>query len=221
MIEFEEVSKRYPGGHLALAGVSFSIRHGELLLLSGHSGAGKSTLLKLIAAIERPTQGRVLINGQDVGKLRADAIPYLRRKLGLILQDHPLLQDRSVFENLMLPLEIAGEPTREARKRAHAALERVGLKDRGQERPITLSGGEQQRVAIARAIINRPSLLIADEPTAYLDSACAEDIAQLFQSFNDAGVTVIVSTHNLGLFATDRLRTLRLAQGALVYEEAP
>lgn len=221
MIRFDRVGKRYPGGITALAELTFAVESGEMIVLSGHSGAGKSTLLKLIAAIERPTQGRVLINGQDVGKLRADAIPYLRRKLGLILQDHPLLQDRSVFENLMLPLEIAGEPTREARKRAHAALERVGLKDRGQERPITLSGGEQQRVAIARAIINRPSLLIADEPTAYLDSACAEDIAQLFQSFNDAGVTVIVSTHNLGLFATDRLRTLRLAQGALVYEEAP
>ncbi|MBL8447514.1 MAG: ATP-binding cassette domain-containing protein [Zoogloeaceae bacterium] len=219
MIEFQEVSKRYPGGHLALAGVSFTIRHGELLLLSGHSGAGKSTLLKLIAAIERPTEGRVMMNGQDVGKLRADAIPYLRRKLGLILQDHRLLMDRSVFENLVLPLEIAGQSAREARKRAQAALERVGLKDRGGELPITLSGGEQQRVAIARAIVNRPAVLIADEPTAHLDPDYARDIAHLFQSFNDAGVTVIVSTHDPSLFCNARGRTLRLAQGVLTDEE--
>jgi len=183
------------------------------MVVSGHSGAGKSTLLKLIPAIERPTAGRVLINGQDVGQLRRNAIPYLRRKLGLILQEHPLLQDRSVFRNITLPLEIAGHSAREAGKRAQAALERVGLKDRGRELPVALSGGEQQRVAIARAIVNRPAILIADEPTAHLDADYAGEIAGLFRSFSAAGVTVIVSTHDHRLFAAAAPRSLRLAHG--------
>jgi len=220
MIVFEEVVKHYPGGYTALAGVSFEIRHGELVVLSGHSGAGKSTLLKLIAAIERPSAGAVRINGQDVSRLRHRAIPYLRRSLGLVLQECRLLNDRSVFDNVMLPLVITGHPPRDAVRRAAAALERVGLAGREREMPLGLSGGEQQRVAIARAIVNRPSVLIADEPTAHLDAAYAGEIAALFGSFNAAGVTVLVSTHDAALFAAQRPRRLVLGKGLLVGEAA-
>ncbi|AWI75695.1 cell division ATP-binding protein FtsE [Parazoarcus communis] len=215
MIVFEDVAKRYAGGYTALAGVSFEIRHGELVVLSGHSGAGKSTLLKLIPAIERPTAGVVRINGQDVSRLPSRAIPYLRRNLGLVLQESRLLFDRSVFDNVMLPLVITGHPPGDAAKRVAAALERVGLDGRGREMPAGLSGGEQQRVAIARAIVNRPSILLADEPTAHLDSATAAGIAALFKSFNSAGVTVLVSTHDATLFAESSPRRLTLAKGLL------
>ena len=193
MIVFENVAKRYAGGYTALAGVSFEIRHGELVVLSGHSGAGKSTLFKLIPVIERPTAGRVLINGQDVSHLPKTAIPYLRRNLGLVLQESRLLFDRTVYDNVMLPLVITGHPPRDAVK----------------------------RVAIARAIVNRPSILIADEPTAPLDPAYAADIAALFRSFNDAGVTVLVSTHDATLFAASRPRRLVLAKGQLVEDSRP
>ncbi len=215
MIVFEDVAKRYEGGYTALAGVSFEIRHGELVVISGHSGAGKSTLLKLIPAIERPSAGTVKINGQDVSRLPRSAIPYLRRNLGLVLQESRLLFDRSVFDNVMLPLMITGHPPGDAAKRVAAALERVGLSGRGKERPAGLSGGEQQRVAIARAIVNRPSILIADEPTAHLDSAYADEIAALFKSFNDAGVTVLVATHDMSLFAQHCPRRLILGKGML------
>ncbi len=221
MIVFEQVAKRYAGGYTALAGVSFEIRHGELVVLSGHSGAGKSTLLKLIPVIERPTAGRVLINGQDVSHLPKAAIPYLRRNLGLVLQESRLLFDRSVFDNVMLPLVITGHPPRDAARRVAAALERVGLDGRGKEVPAGLSGGEQQRVAIARAIVNRPSILLADEPTAHLDQAYAAEIAALFRSFNAAGVTVLVSTHDAGLFAGGRPRRLVLAKGQLAEDSRP
>lgn len=221
MIEFDGVGKSYPGGHTALKGVSFTIRHGELVVLSGHSGAGKSTLLKMISAIEHPSQGRVLINGQDVSHLSSTAIPYLRRKLGLMLQESRLLTDRNVFRNVILPLEIVGLPRREAEHRTRAALERVGLGDRLKENPVALSGGEQQRVAIARAIVNRPSILIADEPTAHLDPAYAREIAGLFRSFNAAGVTVIVSTHDSTLFADSQPRLIHLAQGQVVEGTTP
>jgi cell division transport system ATP-binding protein len=215
MIVFDDVLKRYPGGYTALAGVSFEIRHGELVVLSGRSGAGKSTLLKLIAAIERPTGGVVRINGEDVSRLRPRAIPYLRRNLGLVLQESRLLLDRSVFDNVMLPLVITGHPPRDAARRVTAALERVGLAGRDREMPAGLSGGEQQRVAIARAIVNRPSILIADEPTAHLDAAYADEIACLFKSFNAAGVTVLVSTHDERLFARHDPRRLVLEKGLL------
>ncbi|MDO9598076.1 MAG: ATP-binding cassette domain-containing protein [Azoarcus sp.] len=215
MIVFEEVAKRYAGGYTALAGVSFEIRHGELVVLSGHSGAGKSTLLKLIPAIERPTAGTVRINGQDVSRLPKRAVPYLRRNLGLVLQESRLLFDRSVFDNVMLPLAITGHPPGDATKRVAAALDKVGLSGRGKEMPIGLSGGEQQRVAIARAIVNRPSILIADEPTAHLDPDSAAEIAALFKSFNRAGVTVLVSTHDASLFAESQPRRLTLAKGLL------
>lgn len=220
MIIFDEVVKKYPGDYVALAGVSFEIRHGELVVLSGHSGAGKSTLLKMIPVIERPTTGVVRINGQDVSRLRAGAIPYLRRNLGLVLQESRLLFDRSVFDNVMLPLVITGHPPGDAAKRVAAALERVGLKGRDREIPAGLSGGEQQRVAIARAIVNRPSVLIADEPTAHLDVAYAREIAGLFKSFNEAGVTVLISTHDESLFAGYKPRRLVLGSGILIGDTA-
>jgi cell division transport system ATP-binding protein len=216
VIRFESVSKRYPGGIDGLVEVSFEIRDGELVVLRGHSGAGKSTLLRLISAIERPTGGRVLVNDLDVGKLRSAAIPYLRRSLGLVTQDSRLLLDRTVFDNVMLPLVIAGLPRREAERRAATALERVGLAQHAQAMPVTLSGGEQQRAAIARAIVNRPAILIADEPTANLDADYAEEIAALFRSFNEAGVTVIVATHDDRLFASRTPRRLVLSHGRLL-----
>lgn len=215
MIRFDAVSKRYPGGVEGLSNISFEIRHGELIVLRGHSGAGKSTLLKLIPALERPTAGRVLVNDIDVGRLPAAGIPYLRRSLGLVTQDSRLLYDRSVFDNVMLPLTIAGLGRREASTRARAALERVGLAKFERVMPITLSGGEQQRVAIARAVVNRPSILLADEPTAHLDADYAEEIAALFRSFNEAGVTVIVATHDESLFAARQPRRLALSHGRL------
>ncbi|WP_341677665.1 ATP-binding cassette domain-containing protein [Niveibacterium sp. SC-1] len=215
MIRFEQVSKRYPGGVESLADISFDIRPGELIVLRGHSGAGKSTLLKLIPALERPTAGRVLVNDQDVGRLPRSAIPYLRRSLGLVTQDSRLLYDRSVLANVLMPLVIAGLPGKEAKKRANAALDRVGLSGYERAMPITLSGGEQQRVAIARAIVNRPAILIADEPTAHLDADYADEIAALFRSFNEAGVTVIVATHSESLFAARTPRRLTLSHGRL------
>ena len=216
MIVFEGITKRYPSGHEALTDVSFELRHGELVVLSGHSGAGKSTLLKMIPVLERPTHGRVLINGQDVSHLPRHAIPYLRRSLGLMMQDNRLLFDRNVFDNVMMPLVITGAAPQEARRRVDAALDRVGLAGRGEEMPIGLSGGEQQRVAIARAIANRPAVLIADEPTAHLDADYAHEIAELFQSFKSVGVTVIVCTHDPALFAETQPRRLVLQQGRLV-----
>lgn len=216
MIVFDNVVKRYNGGYTALGGISFRIAPGELVVLSGHSGAGKSTLLKLIPVIERPTSGTVSINGQDVSRLPRQAIPYLRRNLGLVLQESRLLFDRNVFDNVMLPLEMTGHPPRDGARRVAAALERVGLAGRDKEKPEGLSGGEQQRLAIARAIVNRPSILIADEPTAHLDPAYADEIAALFKSFNQAGVTVLVSTHDASLFAENQPRRLVLSKGLLI-----
>ncbi|MGC3963495.1 MAG: ATP-binding cassette domain-containing protein [Rhodocyclaceae bacterium] len=216
MIQFDNVSKRYPGGHDALTGVSLDIRHGELLVLAGHSGAGKSTLLKLIAALESPTGGRVTVNGLDVGRLKPSQIPYLRRSLGLVMQEHRLLLDRTVFDNVMLPLQVTGHPPKDAAKRVHAALERVGLSHHARALPLTLSGGEQQRAAIARAIVNRPSILIADEPTAHLDPAYAREIAALFRDFNAAGVTLILATHDETLYSPYGARRVELAKGQLL-----
>lgn len=216
MIRFENVSKRYPGGIDSLVGVSFEINPGELVVLRGHSGAGKSTLLKLIPALERPTSGQVLVSGQDVGRLSNRAVPYLRRKLGLVTQENRLLNDRSVFDNVMLPLAVAGFSRRDAAVRVRAALERVGLTKQEKALPLALSGGEQQRVAIARAIVNRPTILIADEPTAHLDADYAEEIAALFRSFNAAGVTLIIATHDMRLYANTAPRQLVLSHGRLV-----
>ena len=214
MIRFQQVSKRYPPGIDALSLVSFEVAEGELAVIAGHSGAGKSTLLKLIAAIERPTGGAVLVGGQNVGALKRAAIPYLRRNLGLVVQDQKLLFDRNAFDNVMLPLSIAGFAPREAAKRVRAALDKVGLLAREKALPIMLSGGEQQRLAIARAVVSRPKLLLADEPTAHLDVETATDVAQIFRDFHQVGVTVVVATYDAALFP--EARRLALDHGRLL-----
>lgn len=216
MISFSQVTKRYPGGHEALKAVTLEIQPGEMVFITGHSGAGKSTLLKLMAAIERPTSGTVLVNGQNVGTLRAAAMPFVRRNFGLMFQDHKLLYDRNVFQNVMLPLDIIGFDATDAAKRVRAALDKVGLLNKEKAMPITLSGGEQQRLAIARAIVHRPSILLADEPTANLDSAYAVELGELLRSFNQVGVTVVIATHDEQLEARLLPRCIALAQGQVV-----
>ncbi len=216
MIEFNAVAKRYPGGHQALHAVSLNVADGELLYLTGHSGAGKSTLLKLIPAIERVSSGAVLVNGQNLSSMSRAAIPYLRRNLGLIFQDQKLLYDRSVYDNVMLPLAIAGFPHREAASRARAALDKVGLLARERANPVTLSGGEQQRLCIARAVVNRPSILLADEPTSNVDAQYADEIMRIFGSFHQVGVTVLIATHDAGLLSRHPGREVRLEHGTVV-----
>jgi len=216
MISFSKVWKRYPGGLEALRNVTFTIAAGEMVFITGHSGAGKSTVLKLAAAIERPTGGSIIVNGQNVAALRPGAIPYLRRNFGLIFQDHKLLFDRNAFENVMLPLQVNGFERREAARRVRAALDKVGLLAKEKAYPITLSGGEQQRLAIARAIVHRPAILLADEPTGNLDAGYAADIGELFRSFNQVGVTVVIATHDEALAARLRPRVVALKAGALV-----
>ncbi|MCF8198291.1 MAG: ATP-binding cassette domain-containing protein [Sulfuritalea sp.] len=207
MICFDRVGKRYPPGGAALSELSFEVSEGQLVVVSGHSGAGKSTLLKLIAAIEKPSSGTILVGGQNIGSLSRSALPYLRRRIGIVFQDQKLLFDRNVFENVMLPLSIAGFPQRDAAQRVRAALDKVGLARREKALPIMLSGGEQQRLAIARAVVSRPSLLLADEPTAHLDRETATDVARIFSEFNHVGVTVLVATYAYELFpATQHLR---------------
>lgn len=196
IISLSGVTKRYPGGREALTGVSFQIEPGEFVFLTGRSGAGKSTLFRLIAAIERPSSGSVLVAGQNVGSLSARGVPFLRRNLGLVFQDQKLLFDRSVFDNVMLPLLVTGQPYRDSARRARAALDKVGLLDRERANPVALSGGEQQRLCIARAVVNRPSILIADEPTSNLDAEYADIIMGMFRSFNQVGVTVLIATHD-------------------------
>ncbi|BBE50158.1 Cell division ATP-binding protein FtsE [Ferriphaselus amnicola] len=215
MIRFNQVSKRYPGGHQALSNVSFDIAEGEMVFLTGHSGAGKSTLLKLIAAIERPNGGSVIVNGQNVGALKPAAIPYLRRNLGLIFQGQKLLFDRNVFDNVLLPLQICGFNHRESAQRVRAALDKVGLLNREKINPIALSGGEQQRLCIARAIVNRPSILLADEPTANLDTEYAGEIMNIFRSFHQVGSTLLISTHDESLIRQGDGRTIALKHGEL------
>ena len=216
MISFSAVSKRYPGGQDALSGVSFALAAGELAFVTGPSGAGKSTLLKLIQAIERPSSGSVVVNGQNVGALKRGAIPYLRRNLGLVFQDHKLLYDRSVFDNVMLPLAFGALAPRDAARRVRAALDKVGLLARERANPIQLSGGEQQRLAIARAVVNRPAVLVADEPTANLDAESAARIVDILLSFNQVGVTLVLATHDDALVARHGRRVLQLAAGRLV-----
>ncbi len=196
MIEFKQVSKHFPPGVSALTDMSFTIERGELVFLAGPSGAGKSTILKMIAAIERPSSGQVLVNGQDIAGLNAAALPYFRRNIGLILQDHALLLDRTILDNVMLPLLIGGASRNEALHRASTALEKMNLSDKINAFPPALSGGEQQRAAIARAIVNRPQLILADEPTAYLDRDNAKKVMQALQAFQAAGVTCIISSHD-------------------------
>jgi cell division transport system ATP-binding protein len=215
LISFSAVSKRYAGGQEALRGVSFALEAGEFAFLTGHSGAGKSTLLKLIPAIERPTSGSVIVNGQNVGALKRSAVPYLRRNLGLVFQDQKLLYDRSIYDNVMLPLSFSGQPPREAARRTRAALDKVGLLARERANPIQLSGGEQQRLAIARAVVNRPAMLVADEPTANLDAESAGRIIDIFVSFHQVGVTLLIATHDQGLIGRYGKRVLRLVEGKL------
>ena len=218
MIVFDRVDKRYHGGYDALKNLSFEINEGEMVFLAGHSGAGKSTLLKLIAAIERPTSGAVLVNGQNIKTLKAAALPYLRRNIGIIFQDHKLLYDRSVFDNVLLPLQICGFDPRESAKRVRAALDKVGLLAREKSQPIALSGGEQQRLCIARAIVNRPSILLADEPTGNLDAEYAHEIMEIFKSFHQVGTTLVLATHDEAVLHDFPARTLMLNHGELQHE---
>lgn len=215
MVSFSAVCKRYPGGEEALADVSFSIAAGMLAFVTGRSGAGKSTLLKLIPAIERPSAGTVLVNGQNVVALKRSAIPYLRRNLGLVFQDQKLLYDRSVYDNVMLPLAFSEHAPKEAARRARAALDKVGLLGREKASPVQLSGGEQQRLAIARAVVNRPALLLADEPTANLDAESAARILEIFLAFHRVGVTVLIATHDRSLVERCGGRVLHLEAGRL------
>jgi len=215
LVSFSAVAKRYPGGQSALREVSFSLQPGELVFVTGRSGAGKSTLLKLIPAIERPTSGTVIVHGQNVGALKRGAVPYLRRNIGLVFQDQKLLYDRSVYDNVMLPLSFSDHAPKEAARRARAALDKVGLLARERANPIQLSGGEQQRLAIARAVVNRPSLLIADEPTANLDAESAGRILEIFVAFQQVGVTVLIATHDPSLVEQFGKRVLHLEGGTI------
>jgi cell division transport system ATP-binding protein len=215
LVSFSAVAKRYPGGQEALKHVNFALGAGELAFLTGRSGAGKSTVLKLIAAIERPSAGSVVVNGQNVGALKRSAVPYLRRNIGLVFQDQKLLYDRSVYDNVMLPLAFSSHAPKEAARRARAALDKVNLLGREKANPIQLSGGEQQRLAIARAVVNRPALLVADEPTANLDAESAARIVDIFVAFHQVGATVLIATHDQALVARYGKRVLHLDGGRI------
>lgn len=208
MIRFDSVSKRYAGSREALNDVSFALSPGELAFLTGHSGAGKSTLLKLIMLMERPTRGQVVINGKSLGRLHRSQIPHYRRRVGVVFQSHHLLFDRSVFDNVALPLQVSGYQPRDIGRRVRAALDKVGLLDRERQNPIQLSGGEQQRVGIARAVVHRPRILLADEPTGNLDPELSVEILDLFREFNALGTTVLIATHDTALI--ERVRSPRV-----------
>ena len=216
MIVASHLNQRYPGGYEAIKDVSFEISAGQMVFITGHSGAGKTTLVKLIASIERPTSGSLVVNGQNLSALHRSAIPYVRRHLGMVFQDRKLLFDRSALDNVMFPLQITGMPRRDAIRRAQAALDKVGLLSREKALPITLSGGEQQRLAIARAVVNRPTVLLADEPTGNLDAESAAAVFELFADFNRVGVTVVVATHDQSWIERSRPSVLRLDHGRLL-----
>ena len=220
MIRFDQVFKRYPNGREALAGVSFNIESGALTFLTGHSGAGKSSILKLIALIERPTRGQVIVNSQNTSGVKPRGIPHFRRQIGVVFQDHKLLHDRPVADNVALPLVIAGIPRREIDKRVRAALDQVGLLGREKSLPLELSTGEQQRVGIARAVVAKPMLLIADEPTGNLDPELALEVMKLFKRFSEVGVTVVVASHDVQLIDQVGARRIVLSAGRIVGEEA-
>ncbi len=215
MITFDDVSKRYPGGQEALSHISFTLGQGELAFLTGHSGAGKSTLLKLIMHMELPSSGQVIVNGQNLARLSRRQLPYYRRQIGVVFQDHQLLFDRSVYDNVALPLQIAGFENREASRRVRAALDKVGLLHRENSNPIALSSGEQQRVGIARAVVNKPALILADEPTGNLDPGLSAEIMHLFELFCGVGTSVLIASHDAGLIAEMHHRVLVLEQGKL------
>ena len=216
MILFEQVSKIYTGDFCALKEVDFHLKKGEMAFLTGHSGSGKSTLLKLICLMERATSGRIVLNGNDISDIKGNDIPYLRRHIGMIFQDHRLLMNRTVLENVALPLLIEGYSKYEIKRRSLVALDKVGLSDKVDSSPEHLSGGEQQRVGIARAIINQPPLLLADEPTGNLDPKLSLEILSLFESLNELGMSVLIATHDLGLIAKMRYRTLTLKEGGMI-----
>jgi cell division transport system ATP-binding protein len=221
MIHFDQVSKRYPSGHEALSGLSFEISAGEMVFVTGHSGAGKSTLLKLLGLIERPSRGEITVNGVSLSRVRQRAIPQVRRGIGMVFQNHRLLMDRSVFENVALPLTIAGTGREEMAKRVRAALDKVGLLDREKSAPTVLSTGEQQRVGIARALVGKPPLIIADEPTGNLDPKLSVEIMHLFAEFQQVGTTVIVASHDLHLIRHMTKRVLVLDHGKLIDDFRP
>jgi cell division transport system ATP-binding protein len=213
MIRFDRVWKRYPNGHDAVRDLSFEVERGEMAFLTGHSGAGKSTLLKLIALIERPTRGTVTVNGHNTSQLARSKVPAFRRQIGVVFQDHKLLMDRPVYDNVALPLVIAGVNEKEVGKRVRASLDQVGLLGRERNRPIELSTGEQQRVGIARAVVSRPPLLIADEPTGNLDPDLAVEVMESFRRFNESGVTVLVASHDLHLIERFGVRRIVVENG--------
>lgn len=216
MIRFDHVHKRYPNGREALSDLTFDIAPGEIAFLTGHSGAGKSTLLKLIALIERPSRGQLIVNGQNVGGVTPRKIPAFRRQIGMVFQDHKLLPDRTVYDNVALPLVIAGIGTREIGKRVRAAVDQVGLLGREQSRPLELSTGEQQRVGIARAVVSKPPILIADEPTGNLDPDLSLEVMRIFRRFNEVGVTVLIASHDVFLLEQFPVRRIRLEAGKVV-----
>ena len=216
MIHFNNVSKRYPNGHDALKHINMHLDAGEMAFLTGHSGAGKSTMLKLISLVERASRGEIIVNGTDIAKVTNRKIPFLRRQIGMIFQDHRLLFDRSVFDNVALPLVIDGVSHRDIGRRVRAALDKVGLLGKERLDPIMLSGGEQQRVGIARAVVNKPPIILADEPTGNLDPDLSGEIMHLFQQFNQVGVSLLIASHDLSLIARLRYRTITLKSGTLV-----
>ncbi|MEX0709458.1 MAG: cell division ATP-binding protein FtsE [Woeseia sp.] len=215
MIRIEDVTKRFPGGQEALRGLTMSVGRGEMVFITGHSGAGKSTLLRLIALIERPSSGQVIVDGQNTSRVPRRRIPHYRRQIGMVFQDHRLLYDRPVFDNVALPLVIAGIGHREAARKVRAALDQVGLLHKEKRRPETLSSGEQQRVGIARAIVSRPKLLIADEPTGNLDPELSLEVMRIFRRFNEVGVTLLIASHDIALIDQLGCRRIALADGAL------
>lgn len=216
MIQFKNVLKRYDDGHEALNNVSFELERGEMAFLTGHSGAGKSTLLKLIMLMERATKGEVIVGEQNLARIHKRQIPYFRRHIGVVFQNHRLLFDRTVYENVALPMEVSGANPRDIGKRVRAALDKVGLLSKEKLTPIQLSGGEQQRIGIARAVVNKPPLLLADEPTGNLDPGLSEEIMNLFAQFNQVGVTVLIASHDLALIRHMHHRVIELSQGQIV-----
>jgi cell division transport system ATP-binding protein len=213
MIQFDNLSKRYAGGFEALKGINLNVNAGELAFLTGHSGAGKSTLLKLLMLLERPSSGTLLINGKNINRLADSRIPAYRRQLGVVFQDHQLLMDRSVFDNVALPLQVAGQSRKEIGRRVRAALDGVGLLSKERHSPRMLSGGEQQRVGIARAVVHKPRILLADEPTGNLDPGLSAEIMALFRRFQDVGVTVLIASHDIDLINQMNCRIIRLEHG--------
>jgi cell division transport system ATP-binding protein len=221
MIQLENVTKRFPGGQEALSGLNLNVDKGEMVFVTGHSGAGKSTLLRLIALIERPSTGQVIVDGQNTRRVKRRRIPKYRRQIGMVFQDHKLLVDRPVFDNVALPLIIAGVGHRDAGRRVRAALDQVSLLHKEKQKPETLSAGEQQRVGIARAIVTRPKLLIADEPTGNLDPDLSLEVMRIFRRFNEVGVTLLIASHDIALIDKLGCRRIALEDGRLQESEEP